>query len=130
MRIVIDASAILCVLLNQEQRNRIVSLTVGATLIAPGSLHWEIGNALSALIKRKKVTEKEAVTAIEEYLKIPVQFEDMDLKSVMQVVQRHRIYAYDGYMISCAKNFKIPLLTLDHGMALVAEKEKIKVLEV
>jgi predicted nucleic acid-binding protein len=49
---------------------------------------------------------------------------------VMPMVQKHMIYAYDAYMIYCAKSFRIPLLTLDNGMAAVAEKEKVKVLEV
>lgn len=130
MRIVVDASAILSVLLNQEQRERIVELTVGATLIAPGSLHWEIGNALSSLMKRRKLAEKDALLALEDYVRIPIQFEHVDLKSVLPMVQRHMIYAYDAYMIVCAKSFRIPLLTLDGGMAAVADKEKVKVLEV
>ena len=130
MRIVIDASAILAVLLNQEQRDSIVGLTVGATLIAPGSLHWEIGNALSSLMKRKKLGEKDALIALDDYSRIPIQFEHVDLKSVLPIVQKHLIYAYDAYMIFCAKSFRIPLLTLGNGMAAVAEKEKVKVLEV
>jgi predicted nucleic acid-binding protein len=128
MRIVVDASAILCVVLNQDSKAKIISETTGVTLIAPGSLQWEIGNALSSLVKRKKLTEKDAGTAFEEYAKIPIQFEDVNMKAVLSLVKRHQIYAYDGYMIYCAKNFKVPLLTLDKPMAAIAEKEGVKVL--
>jgi predicted nucleic acid-binding protein len=130
MRIVVDASAILCVLLNQGPKESVVARTAGATLVAPGSLPWEIGNALSSLMKRRKITEKEAAEAIDDYMKIPIQIEDIDLKMVMSLVKKHLIYAYDGYMILCARNFKIPLLTLDAGMIAVAQKENVRILEV
>lgn len=45
MDIVIDASAIIAVLAGEPERERLLSLTSGANLIAPPSVHWEIGNA-------------------------------------------------------------------------------------
>ena len=103
--------------------------TTGATLIAPASLHWEIGNALSSLVKRKKVTEKEVDFVLEEYSKIPIQFVDADLKTSLALVSKHSIYAYDAYMLVCAKQFKVPLLSLDKGLMEVAKKEHVRFLE-
>ena len=125
-----DASALLCVLLNQGPRGIIISKTAGATLIAPGSLPWEIGNALSSLMKRKKLSENAAAEALDQYARIPIQLEEIEMKLVLSLVRKHMIYAYDGYMIVCAKNFRVPLLTLDEGMAAVAEKENVRVVEV
>ena len=56
MDIVIDTSALLAVILGEPERNRIVELTYGKTLIAPGSVPWEIGNAFSAMFKQSRLT--------------------------------------------------------------------------
>jgi predicted nucleic acid-binding protein len=129
MKIVVDTSAILGVLLNQGQKEWLVASTTGATLIAPASLHWEIGNALSSLLKRKKITEKEADIVLDAYSKIPIQFVEADLKTSLALVSKHSIYAYDAYMLVCAKQFKIPLISLDRGLVEVAKKEHVRVLE-
>ena len=129
MKLVVDTSAILGVLLNQGPKEWLVASTTGATLIAPASLHWEIGNALSSLVKRKKVTEKEVDFVLEEYSKIPIQFVDADLKTSLALVSKHSIYAYDAYMLVCAKQFKVPLLSLDKGLMEVAKKEHVRFLE-
>lgn len=130
MRIVLDASALLAVLLNQEEKESIVEKTLGASLISPYSLHWEIGNALSSLLKKKVIGEREALDVLDAYARIPIQLEDLDLKLVIPFVKRHQIYAYDAYMLLCAKKFRVPLLTLDKAMVSIAKKEKITVLEV
>lgn len=129
MRLVVDTSAVLGVLLNLESKPYLVTKTLGATLIAPTSLHWEIGNALSSLLKRKKLSLKEADLVLDEYGKIPIQFVDVDLKATMAIVNKHLIYAYDAYMVSCAKQYRLPLLTLDNGLRQVARKEHVRLLE-
>jgi predicted nucleic acid-binding protein len=129
MKIVVDTSAILGVLLNQGAKEWLVASTAGATLIAPASLHWEIGNALSSLIKRKKITEKDVDFILDAYSKIPIQFVEVDLKATLAMVIKHSIYAYDAYMLVCAKQFKIPLVSLDKGLVEVAKKEHVRILE-
>ncbi len=44
MNIVIDTSALLAVIVAEPERDRIVELTAGHTLIGPGSIPWEIGS--------------------------------------------------------------------------------------
>jgi predicted nucleic acid-binding protein len=66
---------------------------------------------------------------LDAYAKIPIQFVDTDLKSALALVSKHSIYAYDAYMLVCAKHFKIPLVSLDKGLVEVAKKEHIRVLE-
>lgn len=130
MRLVIDTSALLCILLNQGPKREIVEKTQGATLIAPGSLHWEIGNAVSSLLKRRKISSIEARKVIEGYLEIPIQFAEVDLKSTVDLAGKHAIYAYDAFMIECAIQYKLPLLSLDQAMLGVAKQEKVRILEV
>ncbi len=52
MDIVIDTSALIAVITGEPERDRIVELTTGATLVGPGSIPWEIGNAFSAMFKQ------------------------------------------------------------------------------
>ena len=130
MRILVDTSAILGVLLNEGSKEGIVAKTKGASLIAPASIHWEIGNAVSSLIKRKKLSGRIALQLIEEYQKIPIQYLDVDLKETISVIEKHGIYAYDAYMVVCAKRYRLPLLTLDTGLIYVARMEKIRIVEV
>ena len=49
MEIVIDTSALISVIVGESERKRIIELTIGNTLIGPGSIPWEIGNAFSAI---------------------------------------------------------------------------------
>jgi predicted nucleic acid-binding protein len=60
MDVVIDTSALIAVIVGEPERNRIVELTTGNTLIGPGSIPWEIGNAFSAMFKQNRLTLDEA----------------------------------------------------------------------
>ena len=130
MRIAIDTSAIIAVIVNQPDKSKIVAATVNVELIAPASVKWEIGNALSSLQKRGKISEGQIEEAIDGYNQIPIHFEHPDLKDALKICKRHQIYAYDAYVLACAKEFRIPLLTLDLPMKSIAEKEKIRLVEV
>ncbi|MBU1170697.1 MAG: hypothetical protein KKD44_14145 [Proteobacteria bacterium] len=54
MDIVVDTSALIAVIVGEPERNTIIELTTGNTLIGPGSIPWEIGNAFSAMFKRQR----------------------------------------------------------------------------
>jgi hypothetical protein len=54
MDIVIDTSALLAVIIAEPERERIIKLTSGHTLIGPGSIPWEIGNAVSGWLRLRK----------------------------------------------------------------------------
>lgn len=129
-KVVIDTSALLAVLLNEPERERLISLTMGVSLIAPKSLHWEIGNAFSAMFKRKKLLLAEAVKAFKMYQEIPIQFMEIDMPHVLSLCDDCKIYAYDAYMIDCSKKVKAPLLTLDQELIAIAKKNNVAVLEV
>lgn len=130
-KVVVDTSVILACLLNEPEKNRLEELTTGVQLVSPGSLPWEVGNALSASFKKKRFTEtKSAHAVVKEFAGIPIQLIYVDLKDAIDLCFKRGIYAYDSYMILCARQIRAPLLTLDHRLAVVAEEENIKVLEV
>jgi len=129
-KIVIDVSAIIAVILNEPERKKLIELTNNCLLIAPSSIHWEIGNAISAMFKRQKIEFKEAKKAIKIYEQIPIKFTDIDLIESIKIAQQEGMYAYDAYLLVCAKNYKSPLLSLDKKLIKIAKENKIKVLEV
>jgi predicted nucleic acid-binding protein len=118
------------VVLNEATKPELVRLTTGTELVAPLSLHWEIGNALSAMIKRKRVTLAEALQALLEYQKIPIRFLDIPLHDTVLVVEQHQIYAYDAYFIVCARQQSCSLITLDKGLKIAAQGAQISVVEI
>jgi len=130
MKIVVDTSVIIAVVVNEPQKAALVAQTQGAELVAPRSLYWEIGNAFSAMIKRKRATLDEAKTAIEAYKRIPLRLVEVDLIQAIELSAKLNIYAYDAYIIACAINENCPLLSLDAGLIRAAKTLGIHVLEV
>ena len=55
MNIVADTNIFLAIALNESEKKRIIELTSETSAIAPEILPYEIGNALSAMIKRKLI---------------------------------------------------------------------------
>lgn len=130
MKIVIDASVLIAVITNEDEKEKLVAMTNEAELIAPLSVHWEIGNAFSFLLKRKRVTIDEALQAIEIYLQIPVRFVEVELTESLELAHELGLHAYEAYLLRCASKYRLPLLTLDARLIQAAKEKKIQVLEV
>jgi predicted nucleic acid-binding protein len=73
MDVVIDTSALIAVIVGEPERKRIVELTAGNTLIGPGSIPWEVGNAFSAMFKQNRLTIDEARKGLAIFENIPIQ---------------------------------------------------------
>ncbi len=130
MHIVVDASVIIAVIADEPEKNTLIRLTKGADLVAPRSIHWEIGNAFSAMFKRKRVTLEQALKAITAYRKIPIRYVDVDLEQTLEIANALDIYAYDAYLIRCALKYRFPLISLDRNLVRSAQRMKAKVIEV
>lgn len=130
MQVVVDASALLAVLLGESHRDRVLQATAGVTLCAPASLPWEIGNALSASLKRRRLTVAVAQAAVAGFERIPVRLYPVDLAVAMDVAGEHGIYAYDAYLVATAQAIRAPLLTLDARLRVVAKEAGIALVEV
>ena len=130
MEIVVDASVLIAVIVNETEKERLVALTQEAELIAPMSVHWEIGNAFSSLLKHGRVTLEQALQAIDMYLKIPVRFVEVELANSLELAGALGIYAYDAYLLRCAEKYRLPLLTLDKQLVQAAKEKGISILKV
>lgn len=130
MNLVVDTSVIIAVIANEPEKPGLVAQTQGAVLLVPRSIHFEIGNAFSAMLKRGRISLKQAQTAIAAYEKIPLNFLEVDLAQSLELSDKLSIYAYDAYIIACALNQNCPLLTLDGGLSYAAKAAGVEVLEV
>jgi len=130
MDIVIDTSVVIAVIANEPEKDTLVELTKGADLIAPYSVHWEIGNAFSAMLRRKRIKVEQAIIAVKLYRKIPIRFVDVELEESLKMADTLGVYAYDAYLIRCALKYKSPLISLDRNLVSAAKQMKTKVIEV
>ena len=130
MDIVVDTSALLAVITGEPERNRIVELTSGHTLVGPGAIPWEIGNAFSAMLKQRRLTLAEAQEGLRIFHAVPLRLLKVDMANALSLAHQVGLYAYDAYFLDCAARHAAPLLTLDHGLMKAANAIGIKLLEV
>jgi predicted nucleic acid-binding protein len=128
MKLVADSSIFLSVVLNEPEKQRIIELTLSSEIIAPEILLYEIGNALSAMLKRHQLSAEESLLALDKVQLIPVKLLKVDIKSALEIAITHNIYAYDAYFLQTALAYNCPLLSLDKKMKSVANELNITVL--
>ena len=114
--LVIDASCILEFLLNQTNKDTVVKTVGVACLIAPACLPFEIGNAISKLIKRQLISVYDGVSVYHEFVRIPIRLIEPDIPNAIVIAGETESYAYDSYYISLAKQLSLPLYTIDETM--------------
>jgi predicted nucleic acid-binding protein len=130
VEITVDASAIIAVVLNEDSKSQLVDGTRGAELLSPPTLYWEVGNALSALFKRRRIDLAQARGALESLDDIAIRLADVDLDASVALAHEQSIYAYDAYVLECARRYRTPLLSLDGPQREVARKLGIEILDV
>ncbi len=130
MRIAVDTSVIIAVIADEPERAKIIEITKGATIVVPPSVQWEVGNAFSAMLKRTRITLEQAIEAIDIYQDIFMEVVQVDLKDVIRLAGKYNIYAYDAYILQCAIDNHIPLMSLDKNLIDIAQKEGVPTLEV
>jgi predicted nucleic acid-binding protein len=88
VKIVVDTSAIIAVIANEPNKPKIIEATRGADLLAPASVHWEIANAFSAMLKRQRITLEDALKAITVYQQIPIRLVEVELAETLSIASQ------------------------------------------
>jgi len=130
MDVAIDTSALIAVIVGEPERNKIIEFTAGNTLIGPGSIPWEIGNAFSAMFKQSRLTLDEARKGLVIFNSIPLRYIKPDLVNALKISKETNMYAYDAYFLDCAIRHKAPLLTLDQKLKRAAQNLNVEIMEV
>lgn len=102
--------------MNQNDKDSVVKTVGAARLVAPSCLPFEIGNALSKLIKRKLISIYDGVSVYHEFARIPMRLMEPDIPNTIVIAGETESYAYDSYYISLAKQLSLPLYTMDGTM--------------
>ena len=106
-----------------------MEITSDAVLSAPEILPYEIGNALSVMIKRRRISKAEALAAEKTANLIPVKLISIDVQDALELAIEHKIYAYDAYFLRCAESLAQPFMSLDKRIKQVARDLGINILE-
>ena len=130
MKIIVDTNIFIAVTLNEPERQQILNITTGCSAVAPNLLPYEIGNAVSAMFKRKQLNSEQASQCFEYASKIPVQLVEVNIPKALSIALKNNIYAYDAYFLQAATQYGYPLLSLDNKMCKVAKELNIEVLEI
>ncbi len=120
MEYIIDASVLMAVLMNEPEKASIVELTTDSDLVAPGCVPWEIGNALSAMLRRGRILTEVARSMFETFETIPIRYLPVEFGNALQLCGEHHLYAYDAYYLDCAQRHYVPILSLDKRLRQVA----------
>ena len=119
----------MAVALEEESKSRIIEITDGYSLYTPEILYYEIGNALSAMIKRRQIETSDVQAIYSVTQQIPVGLAKVSIPKALAIAIEHNIYADDAYFLEIAQTLSSPLLTLDTRLKAVAQNMSIKTLE-
>jgi predicted nucleic acid-binding protein len=130
MELMIDASVLICIILNEPEKKKVISLTEETELVSPEIISFEIGNALSRMYKKHRLNEEQIVKSYELFETLPLRFVKVDMAKALKLSCKYSIYAYDAYYLETAYRLKLPLLTLDVLMKNTGKHINIDILEV
>jgi len=128
MNILIDASALMPILINETEKEYIVNKTRGCELSAPSILPYEIGNALTRLKRRQVLNERQIIAVYNDFKRIPLRLLEVNIENALEIACKYSIYAYDAYYLEAAYRLHLPLLTLDIPMIKIAKSLKLKIM--
>ncbi len=130
MNLVIDTSIVIAVVTNERDKQRIIDITRGFSLVAPLSLYPEVINAFSAMFRRGRISLDDARSCYIAAKRISMRMHTPDLEKSLVIAHDLGIYAYDAYFLECARAHSSPLLTLDTGLVYAAKRYGIETYEV
>ena len=84
MELVVDTSVLVAVLTGEPARERLIARAQGAELLAPGSVHWEVGNAFSALLKRRRLKLHDGQAELNAYAQSPIRLVEVELAAARE----------------------------------------------
>ena len=126
MEILMDACAIMAVIVKEPERDLVIQLTQDAVMVSPDMVSYEIANALTKMMKKKIIEKERMINAYNYFTKIPVKTIESDIEKALEIAWEYKIYAYDACYLEAAKRLNLPLLTFDDNMIKVGKELDIK----
>jgi predicted nucleic acid-binding protein len=128
MEIILDACAIMAVIIKEPERELVIQLTKGAVIVSPNMISYEIANALTKMIKKKVIEKERMINAYQYFKKIPVKTIEVNIEKALEIAWEYKIYAYDACYLESASRLRLPLLTFDGNMTKIGKGLGITIL--
>ncbi|MDR0331030.1 MAG: type II toxin-antitoxin system VapC family toxin [Chitinispirillales bacterium] len=113
MEILIDACAIMTVIVKEPERDLVIRLTQNAVMVSPIMMPYEIANALTKMMKKKIIEKERTIKAFNYFKTIPIKTIEIDIEKALEIAWGFKIYAYDACYLEAAKRLKLPLKNVD-----------------
>jgi len=68
------------------------------------------------MLKRKRINPDPLHPVMRAYEQIPIRFVDINLEAALEIAAAHDLYAYDAYILACARENRCSLISLDKGL--------------
>jgi predicted nucleic acid-binding protein len=117
--IVIDASALLEILLRTDRADQLIERAFQASerLHAPHLLDIEVTQVLRRLLQRKEITATRAEQALDDMANLLIERHEHKVLVARIWQLRDSLTAYDGTYVALAEALAAPLLTCDAKLA-------------
>jgi predicted nucleic acid-binding protein len=128
MEMILDASAIMAVIIKEPERDLVIQLTKNTVIVSPNMVSYEVANGLTKMIKKKVIEKDRMINAYKYFKKIPVKTIEVDIVRALEIAWEYKIYAYDACYLESADRLKLPLLTFDGNMTRIGKELGITIL--
>ena len=129
MEILLDASAIIAVIVDEPESDIVINCTKGAITVSPSIVSFEIANSLTKMMKKGIISNVEKmINLIKIFQKIPIKIAEINLEKSLEIAWNYKLYAYDAFYLETAKRLNLPLLTFDSGMRRIGKEMGITIL--
>ena len=125
-----DTSVIIALLTNEKEQRQLLQVLDGYELVCAASIDAEIGNAVSAMFRRGRISLSQGLAIAESFKEAQFRTLPLNLARAVEISHICGIYAYDAYVLECAERLHAPLVTLDRGMKKAAEALNLTSIEV
>jgi predicted nucleic acid-binding protein len=86
MGIVLDASAIMAVIVDEPESEIVINYTKNSIIISPNIISFEISNALTRMMKKGIIDKKEKIIdLIKNFQKIPIKIIEINLEKSLEI---------------------------------------------
>ncbi len=135
-RFVLDASVALAWFFEDESSpaaDRVLDLLAGSEAIVPVIWPVEVGHALLAGERRKRIKPAATARALDQLRSLNIRVEDADSRlevdRLVDLARSEKLSVYDAAYLSLAMREGLPLATLDRKLERAAETIGVRLLE-
>lgn len=113
--------------------DRVLDLLAVSEAVVPVIWPVEVGHALLAGERRKRIKPAETARALDQLRRLNIRLEDADSRlegdRLVDLARSEKLSVYDATYLSLAMREGLPLATLDHKLERAAETIGVRLLE-